>query len=147
VYKKKTDKGGINSLWILLSYKRYLKWHPWSWTHISMWKRNLQVFKDSWSVLYFTIHQILHEDLCQRKSCTKFTPHRLMDEQKQHRLAPCEGFIHTRQDNHNFLYCIFLFPKMTAALKGKKTLKILREMWWPNWTLFLWRPLRFSETF
>jgi hypothetical protein len=79
----------------------------------SMWKRNLQVFKDSWSVLYFTIHQILYEDLWKRKICTKFAPHRLTNEQKQHRLASCQSFIHTHQDNHCFLYCILLFPKMT----------------------------------
>jgi hypothetical protein len=31
------------------------------------------------------IHQILHEDQWKKKVCTKFIPHRLMDEQKQWR--------------------------------------------------------------
>lgn len=82
-------------------------------------------------------HQILHGDLWKRKICTKFAPHRLMDEQKKHRLTSCQGFIHTRQDNHSFLYCTFLFPKMTTALKGKKALKILRKTWQPNWMMVL----------
>jgi hypothetical protein len=39
-----------------------------------MWKSNLQVFKDSWSVLYFTIHQILHEYLWKR-NIAQCSPH------------------------------------------------------------------------
>jgi hypothetical protein len=42
-----------------------------------------------------TIHQILHEDLWNRKICAKFVPHRFTDEQKLQRLTSCQDFIQT----------------------------------------------------
>jgi hypothetical protein len=52
------------------------------------------------------IRQILHEDLWKRKMCTKSVPHSLTDEQKQWRLASCQDFIQTSQDNPSFHDCI-----------------------------------------
>jgi hypothetical protein len=53
-----------------------------------------------------TIHQILHEDLWKKMICTKFVPYIPTDEQKQRRLASCQDFIKTCQDNPSFLDCI-----------------------------------------
>jgi hypothetical protein len=82
-----------------------------------------------------------YEDLWKRKVCVKFAPHRVTDDQKQQRLVPRHRPDLSRQ--YHLLYCIFLFPKEKTTLKGRsfRMLKTLRKMWWPNWTLFLWRPL------
>jgi hypothetical protein len=75
---------------------------------------------DELSIDMEMIRRILHEDLLKRKICAKFVPHRLTEEQKQRRLTSCQGFVQTCQDNASFLYCIFIFPKVKTALKGKR---------------------------
>jgi hypothetical protein len=52
-----------------------------------------------------------------RGRSAKSSSYRRADEQKQRRLASCQDFIQTCQDNPNFLYCIFLFPKIKTVLK------------------------------
>jgi hypothetical protein len=66
------------------------------------------------------IRRILHEDLLKRKISAKFVSHRLTEEQKQQRLTSCQDFIQTNQDNASFLDCIFIFPEVKTALKGKR---------------------------
>jgi hypothetical protein len=39
----------------------------------------------------------------------------------------------------DFLY--FLHWNLPSKERGFRMLKALRKTWWPNWMLFLWRPL------
>jgi transposase len=66
----------------------------------------LKMMSDELNINKKTIRQILHEDLRKRKTCAKFIPHSLTDEQKQRRLTSCQDFLQTCQDNLSFLDCI-----------------------------------------
>jgi hypothetical protein len=78
------------------------------------------VVADEYNTNKETIRQILHEDLRKRRICRKFVPHRLTDEQKKRRLTSCQNFMQICQDSPRFICCIFLFPKVKTALKGKR---------------------------
>jgi hypothetical protein len=86
-------------------------------TRVREWA--LTMMSDELNISKETIRQILHEDF-RKRVCVKFVPQRLTDEQKQGRLTSCQDFIQICQDNSSFLDCIFLFPKVNTALKGKR---------------------------
>jgi hypothetical protein len=89
-----------------------------------------------------TIRQIPHEDLRKKNICEKF-PHRRMDEQRQRKIASCQDFVQTCQDNPSFLHCIFLFPKAKTVLKGKgfQDVEDFKKNVTAELTAILWRPL------
>jgi hypothetical protein len=65
----------------------------------------IRTVSDELNINKETIRQILQEDLRKTKICAKFIPHSLTDEPKQRRLASCQDFVQTCQDNPSFLNC------------------------------------------
>jgi hypothetical protein len=59
----------------------------------------LQLMEDQLHINWEMICSILHKDLARKKICTKFVPHSLMDEQKEHRVKSCELFMQTCHTN------------------------------------------------
>jgi len=53
-----------------------------------------------------TVHNIVHEDLCKRKICSWFVPHKLIDEQKAKRMETSGDFITMCDKDPSFLRTI-----------------------------------------
>ncbi|GBN33688.1 hypothetical protein AVEN_259780-2-1, partial [Araneus ventricosus] len=69
---------------------------------------SLRMIAEELKISLDSVSNIIHENLQKRKICARFVPHKLSDEQKQHRMETSGDFIDACDLNPQFLETIVI---------------------------------------